>query len=144
LLVIPVAVVIFSLYGFSAATLTWSISLTLEALIVLAFALFAGLTFERATTTAFVTLSFYFFARLIGFFLGIRQATPSAGTNQIINPMIDALGLVVPRLDLLAQTNWLVYGFDATAIMPFVLLQSAIFICLALAATAIDFHRKQF
>jgi len=143
-LVIPIAVILFYLYGFSSATVIWSLSLYLECLVILAFAQFAALTLERATTTIFVTAAFYAFARLIGFLLGIRNATPDIGVNRIVNPLIDGLGLVIPRIDLMAQTHWLVYGFEATEYVPLILFQSVVFIALALSAAAFDLHRKQF
>jgi len=143
-LVIPIAATLFYVYGISSVTLIWLASLLLECLIVLAFAQFAALTLERATTTIFVTLSFYAFTRLIGFFLGIRDTTPDIGANRALNVMIDALGLVIPRLDLMTQTNWLVYGFDPAANVTLVLLQAILFICFALIASAFDLRQKQF
>lgn len=144
LLVFCVSVALFSLYGFSIQTATWCVSLLLECFVVLAFTIFAALTFERATTTIFIAAGFYAFARLIGFFLGIRDATPDLGANRVVNPMIDALGFVIPRLDLMTQTEWLVYGFNAMHSVPMVLAQSVIFIALALACAAFDLEKKQF
>ncbi|MBL8642489.1 MAG: hypothetical protein JNK21_01040 [Rhodospirillaceae bacterium] len=144
LLVLLISIALFALYGASAATLAWSLSLLLEAFVILAFVLFTALTLERATTTIFVTLSFYALCRLIGFFLGIRDATPDIGANRIVNPMLDALGMIVPRLDLMAQTSWLVYGFKAVEQISFVLTQSLVFIALALTAAAFDLQKKQF
>jgi hypothetical protein len=144
ILIVPVALILFYLYGFHIHTILWCISLLLECLVVLAFALFAALTIERATTTIFVTLAFYGFTRLIGFFLGIREATPDLGVNRYVNPMLDALGLIIPRLDLMTQSNWLVYGFDDSRFIPLVLTQAAVFIALALCAAAFDLGRKEF
>lgn len=143
-LIVPVSGFLFLLYGFSSATAVWLLSLFLECLIVLAFVLFAALTFERATTTIFVTLAFYAFTRLIGFFLGIKDATPDGGANKFINPMIDALGYVLPRVDLMTQTSWLIYGFRAEDFVFTTLLQSVVFIAFALAASMYDLQRKQF
>ena len=143
-LIIPLLGLLFYLYGISVAITLWSISLFLECLVVLSFAQFAALTLERATTTIFTTFAFYAFTRLIGFFLGIRDATPDIGTNRIVNPMLDGLGLIIPRLDLMTQTRWLVYGFDAVEQAPFVMLQAVVFIVVALAAAAVDLQRKEF
>jgi hypothetical protein len=113
-------------------------------LVVLGFTLFAALSLERATTTIFVTGAFYVLTRLMGFFLGIRDATPDSGANRFVNPMLDALALVVPRVDLMTQSRWLVYGLDASPLSFMALTQAVAFIALALAAAAFDLRRKQF
>jgi hypothetical protein len=144
LLVAALAVVLTLIYGVHSAILLWCVSLLIECLLVLSFTQFTALTLERATTTIFVTFSFYGLTRLIGFFLGIRDATPSIGANRFVNPMIDGLAYVLPRVDLMTQTKWLVYGFDATDFVPLVLGQAAIFIALILSASAFDLRQKQF
>jgi hypothetical protein len=143
-LVVPIAAAVLILYGLSSSSAAWSVSLLLECFVVLAFAQFAALTLERATTTIFVTLAFYAFTRLIGFLLGIREATPDTGLNRYANPIFDGLGMVIPRLDLMTQSEWLVYGFQQVADVPLVLLQSLVFIMLALCASAFDLQRKEF
>lgn len=139
-----VSIALFYLYGASGPVALWCISLFLECLVILAFVLFAGLTLERATTTVFVTLGFYAFCRLIGFFLGIRDATPDIGVNRIVNPMLDVLGYVIPRLDLMTQTSWLVYGTQSIEQIPYALVQAVVFVGVALMAATFDLTRKQF
>ncbi|MBL8631146.1 MAG: hypothetical protein JNM81_16045 [Rhodospirillaceae bacterium] len=139
-----VLIALLFLYGFSGALVVWCASLFLECTVILAFVLFAGLTLERATTTIFVTLAFYAFCRLIGFFLGIRDATPDIGANRIVNPMLDALGNIIPRLDLMTQSSWLIYGMQSFDQLPYVLGQAILFVIVALAAASFDLMRKQF
>ena len=143
-LVVLIFLLLFALYKQPSVTAIWSLSLLLECLAVMAFTQLAALTLERATTTIFVTVAFYAFTRLLGFFLGIRYATPDTGANSIVNPMLDGLGLLLPRLDLMTQTEWLVYGFDVMQYVPIVLGQVICFIALALVASAFDLNRKQF
>lgn len=145
-LVVPLGLVFFALYGVSGASCLWLVSLWLEATVVLSFVIFAAITFESATTTILATAAFYVCARLMGFFLGIKDANSGGGwsPNTFINPLLDALALVIPRIDLWTQSDWLVYGFDAPGLIAAALAQGIVFIVLVLGAAMIDLSRKQF
>jgi hypothetical protein len=56
---------------------------------------------------------------------------------------LDAVLLFVPRLDLFAQTQWLVYG-PGQIELAYLGLQLALFLALVLAAASYDLGRKQF
>jgi ABC-type transport system involved in multi-copper enzyme maturation permease subunit len=125
----------------------WSVSLLLESWLVVSVALFASLTIKSGVGTVLASLAIYTLSRMMGFFL----ATTNAGNvfkDQTINTgaqwMMDAISLVVPRLDFFAKSNWLIYGARSYEDATVVVLQSAVFIPLLVVACVIDFKRKQF
>lgn len=125
----------------------WSLSLLLESWLVVSIALFAALTIKSGVGTVLASLAIYTLSRMMGFFL----ATTGAGTifkEQSINLgaqwLMKGVALIVPRLDFYAKSNWLIYGAKSYEDLMLFLMQSAVFIPLLLAASVIDFKRKQF
>jgi len=130
--------------GSTAGALLWAGTLLAETVIVLAVVVFAGLMLERATITVLFTLGFYALARLMGFFVGIREtATDFSPVTVAIKYTLDAILLFIPRLDLFAQTQWLLYAPEHVGI-AFLVLQSVLFPMVVLGAAAFDLNRKQF
>ncbi len=124
--------------------LLWTGTLVAECAIVMAVVMFAGLMLERATPTVLFTMGFYALARLMGFFVGIREtATDISAATGFVKRMLDAVLLFVPRLDLFAQTQWLVYGTGQLD-LAYLGAQTALFLILVLAAASYDLGRKQF
>lgn len=120
----------------------WTLSFLLECLIVVAIAIFSGLMLERATSCVIFSLGFYALARLMGLFLSIRDFMPDLMRSRSFNLLVDSLALVVPRLDLFAQTQWLVYGPAGHLIAPAI--QGLVFLALVLSAAVFDLTRRQF
>lgn len=144
LMVLPIAGVV-SIFQLSATgALFWNISLVLEVLIVVAFALFAGLTLERAIPTVFASIGFYALARLVGLFSSLSELGRQGGINRVTNPLADAIGYMVPRLDLFGQTRWLVYGPEAGEALTLLVVQTAVYVPLLLLAALFDLRRKHF
>jgi hypothetical protein len=135
---------IFVFAGATGGALLWAGTLAAECIIVLAVVVFAGLMLERATTTVLFTLGFYALARLMGFFVGIREtATDLSPATYFIKHALDGVLLIIPRLDLFAQTQWIIHAPAQTA-LTFALMQSGLFLAVVLAAAAFDLNRKQF
>ena len=143
IIVIPVLAGANILSNQAVGTIWWSASLALELLIVVAFVLFAGLTMERALPTIFSTVGFYALARLMSFFTAIASGGPQTETMQAVGPIAKGLSYVVPRLDLFAQTRWLIYGSDGASFWP-VAVQALIFAPLLICAAMFDLRKKQF
>lgn len=122
----------------------WAVSLLFESFIVVAFAVFAGITLEKAVPAVFATIGFYTLSRLMSFFLSISASTPADGVNSITVPLSDLMSLLVPRLDLFAQTRWLVYGPGAIDSMTVLIAQTALYVSLLLFAAMFDLRRKRF
>jgi len=125
--------------------LLWTASMLMEGLIVVAFAMFAGLTFARSVPTVFATVGFYALARSLGFLTGITSSVyrSQTGTNEVLNPYIDFLALVLPRLDLFSQSAWLIYDLEPVLIwiLP---VQTLLYVALLLFAADFDLRRRRF
>lgn len=142
LLTLPTLSVILVFHLSVIGAVAWCISLALEILIVLAFTLFAAMTFEKAVPTVLATVGFYALSRLMSFITGITVFHQS-GVNRIINPYIEALSFALPRLDLFSQTQWLVYGPEQATIY-IIIVQAIVYVPLLLLAASHDLLKKVF
>src|SRR3970040_2117437 len=82
------------------AALQWAGSLAAELAIVVAFALFCVVTFNQLTAAASFVVAFYVLGRTLTA-ISLMSAHPLSGTDtfsqQVIQFMVDALALVMPR-----------------------------------------------
>ncbi len=125
----------------------WSASLLLESWVVVAIALFASLTNKSAVTSVLVSFTFYTLGRLMAFFVATAQSRINAGNEwvaMILRNTVEVVSVVMPRLDMFADTSWLVYGLKDGQEVLYFAAQSLIFIPFILAIAIIDFCRKQF
>ncbi len=132
-----------SLSGFAV----WTLSLLVESWVVVAIALFASLTNKSAVTSVLVSFAFYAMGRLMAFFIATAKARivfDIVWLGQALRYLIEAVSVIMPRLDMFAQTEWLIYGVPDTHALLYFIAQTAIFIPLALCVAIIDFCRKQF
>ncbi len=144
IVLVPLAVVIFIFQLSIEGAAFWVTSVLLEGLVVMAFAIFCGVSMERAIPTIFATAGFYALARLVGFFTGIATQGTQSGINQVANPIMEYIGYLVPRLDLVGQTRWLIYGPEASWASLLIPAQMGVYIVLLLAAAVFDLRRKHF
>ncbi len=144
LAIAPLVAIIAVMSPSPAGALWWGATIAMECVIVVAFALFAALIMERAIPAIFATAGFYMLARLVGFFLGIAEGGRQAGVNSIANPIFEVIALMIPRVDLMGQTQWLVYGWDGIGIVGVLTAQTVIYASLLLAAACFDLRRKHF
>jgi hypothetical protein len=142
----------------------WGFSIAIENMIMAVTALFFSMVLSSAAGSALATLGVYVLARLMGTLLGIAAMTPEKLVFAVLNNVMDIVSIVVPRLDLMGQTSWLVYGVEGSGgidfleragtyahrlmetlgIMGFMATQGILFIGLMLFASAFDFLRRQF
>lgn len=148
LLVLPTIALIYvvgtlNLTGF----LLWAVSLILESWLVVSIALFAALTVKSGVGTVLSSLAIYTLSRMMGFFVATSK-TGILFEHQEVNMgarfIMEAISVVVPRLDFFAKSQWLIYGAKSYDDLWLFLMQGAVFIPLLLAAAIIDFKRKQF
>jgi ABC-type transport system involved in multi-copper enzyme maturation permease subunit len=142
--IFPVSAATFFLGLSHEGAVYWSLSILFEALIILAFVFFCAVILERAIPTIFVAVGFYGLARLIGAFANMAAHGTQLGVNRVANPIIEGIFYAFPRLDLLGQTRWLVYGADARDVIGIVAVQAAIYVALLLAAAMFDLRHKHF
>lgn len=142
----------------------WSASIAAEYAIMAIAALFFSTVLSSAAGSALAALGLYVLSRLIGTLIGITKVPPDNIVFAVLNNVMELISIFVPRLDLMGQTSWLVYGVEGSSAMGFVqgagayakmlvgylgatgfVAWQGLFFCgLLLAACAYDFSRRQF
>lgn len=145
LLCVPVIVMI-GLMGIDSGQgfTAWSLSLVLEGMFVASFALFASLILRSAATAVLMTLGFYVVSRMMVFFVMTAESVRSGGLMmKAARWAVESVSVVMPRLDMFAKSEWLVYPATLAQDFSLFLLQAAIYIPFVLIAAMLDFQRKQ-
>lgn len=123
----------------------WSLSLVLEMCIVVALALFSAFTMRSAVTAVLGCMGFYILSRMMAFFVFTSNSGMFNDVKFIgLKWALQAISILLPRLDFFAKSDWLVYGFLSQQDWQICIAQALIFVPLLLAATMIDFRRRQF
>jgi hypothetical protein len=120
--------------------LAWTVGLAGELAVLAAASLFFGLLLSSASAAALSVLGFYALARLAGTWAAIAaagEAGDAAGGG------IRAIAALVPRLDMLAASGWLVQGPPPPAVCGLLAAQVAVYAALLVGATIFDFRRKE-
>jgi ABC-type transport system involved in multi-copper enzyme maturation permease subunit len=152
LVALTVGLILFATQGFhptvlKSGVLVWGLSLFFELMIVSAFAIAASLVLRIGVLSILATLAFYIAGRLAGFFLAAVNSPNLLGNSDVINigaPILKVLSTILPRLDLFAESSWLIYGNDLAGNGGVFLLQSVVYIPFLLMLAIIDLNRKQF
>lgn len=122
----------------------WGFSLIAELIIMANAALFFAMVIPNASAGALGVFGLYALARLIGQLLGISSSPVLDGAvYENLGLLMEAISLIVPRLDLLTQTSWLVYGSESIGYV-FILLQCVLYSFLLIFASLVDISRRQF
>jgi hypothetical protein len=148
LLVLPtlafiVALGIINVPGFYA----WGLTILLENWLMITVALFASFTLRSATSATLISIGIYVLSRMMTFFLMTASSGFSLGMpfiKKFLVMLLNAVSVIVPRLDLFGKTEWTIYGVTHPHELTLVVIQSLIFIPLLLCATILDFRKKEF
>ncbi len=122
----------------------WGISLWLELSLMVTVALFFSMVLSSAVTASMASFAFYVLARLIGDILGIIATEKSAPFMFLMEKIMFVISIFVPRLDLMAQSNWLLYGVSNDTNLAVISGQLIIFIAFILSAAYLDLNKRQF
>lgn len=122
----------------------WALSLVIEYIIMANAAFFFAMVLPGVASGAMATTGLYVLARLMGQLLGIASAGLNVPGATLFSALLKVISVFVPRLDLMAQSAWLVYGPDDTAGFVFMLGQGAVFTMLIILATCVDLVRRKF
>jgi hypothetical protein len=126
-----------------AALGLWTASLMVEAAIAATAALFFALMLRSGVASALACLGFYALSRLMGVLCGIAATHGLSGPlGWVADQVVFLLGLVLPRLDLLAPTSWLVHGAGDTAGLGLIFAQGVVYLILLAALACVDFERR--
>jgi len=131
--------------GMTGGIMLWSLGITFEYIIVVNTAFFFAMILTSPVTAGLATFGFYVLCRLMGQFLAIMGVAGSGGPlHNVMEGAVKLISLATPRLDLLAQTSWLIYGGEKIEDWIFVPVQGVVFTALVVAATYLDLKRRQF
>ena len=122
----------------------WTISLIVENIIMVNVALFFSMILTSAASGVFATMGFYILARMMSQILGIIDSGKSGDDFHVMELMMQIISSLMPRLDLMAQTSWLIYGTEQTISYGFVIAQGCVYGSLILIAALIDMWRREF
>ena len=129
---------------YSYAYILWGVSILVESIIMISAALFFSMYISSASNAAMVTMGFYVLGRMMGQLIGIIDSSLIDGSGALAMAL-QVVSVVTPRLDLLGQSSWLVYGLDGTDIGLFtVIIQGVVFCSLVLGAACYDFSKRAF
>jgi ABC-type transport system involved in multi-copper enzyme maturation permease subunit len=125
----------------------WGLSLACELLIVTAFALFCVFSLTQVMSALAAITGFYLLSRSISA-LQIIAASPLSDDlslgQKVVNFVIDAIAFLLPGLDRMTQTSWLIYGPPPAADIAQLLEQTAVYTLLLCGAALFDLQRKNF
>ncbi len=122
----------------------WWVSLAVEFIIMANAAMFFAFVMRSASACMMIVFAFYLLARLMGEILGILHKAAEGPVMAALSKIMEAISIFIPRLDLMAQSKWLLYGVQPEISVPFVLCQCGVFGALVVGATVLDMHRRQF
>lgn len=129
---------------FGIGGMMWTASLIVENIIIVNVAFFFALVLSSAVSGAMATLGFYVLARMMGQILGIIDVG-SAGGYKTLKLIMQVISSVIPRLDLMGQSSWLLYGPpEQGGDWSFIVVQLISFVFLITIASLIDFLRREF
>jgi hypothetical protein len=131
--------------SFAEGHLLWIFSLMAELVIMVNAAFFFAMVLKSASASALTCLAFYALARIMGQILGILDVNTGISDWEFINYTMRFIGMVMPRLDLMGQTSWLIYGIAENSVSAIFIAGQAL-LCTGLLATAsyLDLFRRQF
>ncbi|MGD9953954.1 MAG: ABC transporter permease [Burkholderiales bacterium] len=132
------------LWAEAPAVLCWGLSLAFELLLVAAASLFFAITLAGVVPAMAATLGLYVLARAIA---GIQQLARSPLAEEswmqaLSRAAVDGVALVLPRLDAVTRSDWLLYGAPGGAELAAALGALAVYAALLAAAGLFDFYRR--
>lgn len=132
------------LWSGAAGVGAWWLSLALEVLLVSAAALFFALALAQPAAALAATAGLYLLGRSIGAIQAIAGG-PHAQEGALAGAArwaIDAVALLLPRLDLATRSDWLLYAAPGGAELARVLAALLVYAALLAAAGLFDLGRR--
>src|SRR5712672_31208 len=124
----------------------WTVSLICELLIVAAMSLFCVLSFAQVVPAFAAVAGFYLLSRSMAAMQIIASAPlqDTTLTDRVVNAVVDLIALLLPALDGMTQTPWLLGPAPGASALGSVIGQTALYLVLICSAALFDLHRKNF
>ena len=124
----------------------WTASLLCELLIVTAMSLFCVLSLTQVVPAFAAVAGFYLLSRSMAAMqiiagAALQEPTP---TDRVVNAIVELIALVLPALDRMTQTAWLLESAPGANVLGAIAGQTAIYLALIGAAALFDLYRKNF
>ena len=128
------------------AVALWGVSLACEAALVAAAALFFAMTLAQLVPAIAATAGLYLLARSIAAIQAIAAGplAPDSLVARLAGLAVDGVALLLPRLDVVTRTEWLLYAPPAAGTYALALGGLGLYGALLVAAGLFDFHRRNF
>ena len=132
------------LWATPAAAAYWALSLACELALVAAAALFFAMTLAQLVPALAATAALYLLARSVSAMQAIAAGPLAEETlpQELARHALDALALVLPALDRVTRTEWLLYGTPEWRGYALGLAGMLIYTALLAAAGIFDFERR--
>jgi hypothetical protein len=127
-----------------AAVALWALSLALEAALVAAAALFFAMSLGQLVPAIAATAGLYLLARSMASIQAIANGplAEPGGAHEIARLGVEGVALLLPGLDAVTRTEWLLYGLPEPRAYLAALAGLVIYSALAIAAGLFDFQRS--
>lgn len=122
----------------------WWLSIAVEYIIVANVAMFFAFAVSSTTLCLAFVSAFYLLSRLMGDILGVLANTQDSVLMKFLARMMEVISIFIPRLDLMGQTQWILYGVPDNISLLFIIGQGAAFCAVVLGACILDIHKRQF
>ena len=124
----------------------WTVSLVCELLIVTAMSLFCVLSFAQVVPAFAVVAGFYLLSRSMAamqIIAGAPLQDPTL-TDRVVNAVVNLIALLLPALDAMTQTTWLLASAPSVSTFGSVVGQTALYLVLICSAALFDLYRRNF
>lgn len=128
------------------AALSWMVSLAAELVVIAAAALFFASALPQAIAALAAVAGLYVLARIMPAIQAIAAGPLSADSalGEIARWALEAVALLLPRLQGVASADWLLYGAPAAVLQLQALAGLALYAALLAAAGLLDLGRRNF
>lgn len=132
------------LWAAPATVAAWAASLALELVLVGAAALFFAMSLASPVSALFACAGLYLLGRAMTAMQAIAAGplTDDSLAHRLARHAVDAIALLLPALDRVTRTEWLLYGLPDMRTYAGALGVLAIYAALLAAAGVVDFQRR--
>jgi hypothetical protein len=132
------------LWAAPEAVLAWGLSLACELVLVAAAALFFAMTLAQLVSALAATAGLYLLARSVSAIQAIAAGplAEDSWLHQLGRAALDAIAFVLPALDRVTRTEWLLYALPDASTYAAALGGLLIYAALLSAAGIFDFERR--